>query len=108
MIERVLDYLYTHSYNDVLDDIPLGISATDERSVSLAINGRMYALGEKYGIWALKDLARQRFEGRSQDRRGICTSCLASSNWSILPLPTLTGVSVIAFGKLFESMERSC
>ncbi|KAL9117305.1 MAG: hypothetical protein Q9187_006161 [Circinaria calcarea] len=54
MIDRMLDYLYRLDYSDL---VPPTLNMSEGR---LIVNARMYALADKYEIWALKELAKQK------------------------------------------------
>lgn len=56
MIERLVNYFYTLSYNDMEDP-----QSENRQPGDLVINASMYTLGDKYDIPPLKDLARERF-----------------------------------------------
>ena len=50
----MLDYLYRLDYDDQTESYPRALEGR------LTVNARMYALADKYEIWALKELAKQK------------------------------------------------
>lgn len=54
IIDRMLDYLYRLDYSDLPPPTPQMCEGR------LTVNACMYALGDKYEIWALKELAKQK------------------------------------------------
>ena len=66
MVDRLLDYFYTLSYSDNPGPAPAPVAASasppgERQAGSLIVNASMYALGDKYDVPPLKDLARGRF-----------------------------------------------
>ncbi|OJD21478.1 hypothetical protein ACJ73_07176 [Blastomyces percursus] len=73
VVEKMIDYLYTLDYEDSVvcnmkaptelsQEDPGTLTKPNEMASPSYLNAQVYAIGEKYGIPGLKDLARTKFE----------------------------------------------